>query len=113
MTRIPEYVAALPKARAAATAKGYALTVHGSEARDLDLVAVPWTAKASAAKTLVDAICSAVGGSMKPGARGAAKPHGRRAWKISLTGALYIDLSVMPLRKAKNPPRPSSSSPFS
>lgn len=35
---------------------GYALAIHGSVITDLDLVAVPWTAKAVSAEHLVDVL---------------------------------------------------------
>lgn len=89
---------------------GYAIGVHGSMARDLDLIAVPWTECASPAETLVDAIRDSVGGFIRndPVHRGnqynldtrnpGEKPHGRRAWSIYFSGhRFYIDLSVMPI----------------
>lgn len=68
------YVSLLPALTRAAKSNGYALAVHGSMRRDLDLVAVPWP------------------GTQDP----AQKPHGRLAWAIHLGGGPYIDLSVMP-----------------
>ncbi len=85
---------------------GYALALHGSLVRDLDLIAVPWTEDAVSAAELVAAMIEACGGftindetadpydytrrNPQP------KPHGRRSWKIFLGGSPYIDLSVMP-----------------
>lgn len=90
---------------------GYALGLHGSMNRDLDLIAVPWTDQASPAEVLVEAIRAAVDGKIDtmahigPGDPAAdairenpqAKPHGRLAWSIYFCGRMfYIDLSVMP-----------------
>jgi hypothetical protein len=88
---------------------GYALGLHGSMERDLDLIAVPWTDGAAPAETLVEAIREAVDGFIRndPPTEGnkydyqtrspATKPHGRRAWSIYFSGRrFYIDLSVIP-----------------
>jgi len=94
---------------------GYAIGLHGSMARDLDLIAVPWVDSASPAEVLVEAIREAVDGFIRndpqhdgnkycqdtcnPGE----KPHGRRAWSIYFSGRrFYIDLSVMPLVPRSN-----------
>ena len=103
------FVSMLPALTRAAKSKGYALAVHGSMRRDLDLVAVPWTEEASPAQDVVEAIIQASGGYLLerqmdpghpekwPGTRDPAqKPHGRLAWSIHLGGGPYIDLSVMP-----------------
>lgn len=79
---------------------GYALAVHGSLMRDIDLVAVPWTLKAARGRSLKDAmekLCLALnGGKGVYGSRcGTRKPHGRRTYTIHF-GDTYIDLSIMP-----------------
>jgi hypothetical protein len=89
---------------------GYALGLHGSMQRDLDLIAVPWTDEAKDAYDLVCAIRDAVCGHIidewdfvscrdeedfkkrNP----TIKPHGRLVWDIQLGGGIYIDLSVFP-----------------
>lgn len=94
---------------------GYAIGVHGSLARDLDLMAAPWTEEASDPDTLVEAVREIVGGYIVPHGTLAGrwsvekgefvecavqnpvhKPHGRVAWSINLGGGAYIDLSIMP-----------------
>jgi len=103
------YVSMLPALTRAARSKGYALAVHGSMRRDLDLVAIPWTDEAAPAQEVAVAIIEASGGFLLerekqpghpekwPGTRDPAqKPHGRLAWSIHLGGGPYIDLSVMP-----------------
>lgn len=96
----------LPKARDIASGFGYALAVHGSMSRDLDLVAIPWTDDAKSAEDLVEAIRAGFNGVIKndPNApvgdyinrNPKPKPHGRLAWSIYLGAGPYIDLSVMP-----------------
>lgn len=102
------FAALLPQLQAVAREYGYALTVHGSMATDLDLVAVPWVDEAAPPSKLLEAIRTAVDGLLvgKP----SQKPHGRRAWSIHpkvYTPVLrdvwepYIDLSVMPRRRKR------------
>jgi hypothetical protein len=93
---------------------GYALAVHGSLERDIDLVAVPWVPQPRQPQELAEAIyraCEAVFGwvsgpsgwterenfSAPPGAlpNPAKKPLGRLGWVIQLGGP-YIDLSIFP-----------------
>lgn len=90
--------------RDAAREKGYALAVHGSLNRDIDLLAVPWTEEASSAEEVAEAIRAAAE-KTSPGRMAfvatndpcpRVKPHGRLAWSIHLGGGPFIDLSVMP-----------------
>lgn len=94
---------------------GYAIGVHGSLSRDLDLIAVPWTDTAVDVSALIESLRECCGGYIladgtpaarfdpeskawieKPIKSPEAKPHGRLAWSINLGGGAYIDLSVMP-----------------
>lgn len=113
------YQDALVKARAVARECGYALAVHGSQMRDLDLIAVPWVAEAEPAEVLAERIRAAVKGAWSTGTQTGEwevpGPHGRRSWAIALSHSTalgdamaamkqpshpYIDLSVMPLAVA-------------
>lgn len=85
----------------AARGCGYALAVHGSKARDIDIIAVPWTSAADTAELLVERLCGALAGklgrALYRSSDWCVKPHGRRATTIILPGlAPEIDLSVMP-----------------
>lgn len=95
--------------RAAAREHGYALAVHGSQRRDLDLIAAPWAVEAIEPLTLVELICERVG--LRPRIANAYsdgttmpnpefKPFGRLAWSLVSTsgpiGYEYVDLSVVP-----------------
>jgi hypothetical protein len=98
----------LPGLQLAARGCGYALTVHGSLARDIDLVAIPWTENADTAPLLVQRLCGALSASTGRALQmreddWTEKPHGRRAVTIILPGMCpEIDLSVMPIiEKAK------------
>lgn len=102
----------IPLLRARARELGYAMGVHGSLARDIDLIAVPWSGSPAAAGTLAEALRQVAErevewafmkddeGAATPeyflrGCPGA-KPHGRLCWTFFLPGGPYIDLSVMP-----------------
>jgi hypothetical protein len=77
---------------------GYALTVHGSMMRDLDLVAIPWTAEAVDEKTLIDELIHRHD-LMEGNPTQKDKPHGRRSYVFIGFGGEetgYIDFSVMP-----------------
>ena len=102
----------IPIVRRVAREHGYAIGVHGSLARDIDLIAVPWTLEASPREELVHAIVSAVGGYIRNELLGSdgtimrnpeAKPHGRLAWSIHVAGGTYLDLSVMPRQLDSTP----------
>lgn len=90
------YVCHLPRITALAREYGYAIAVHGSLQRDLDLIAVPWSEVAVDAETIVIEIAKMVGGFILDSEDATKKPHGRLAWKIHMGAGLYIDLSVMP-----------------
>ena len=83
-----------------ARAHGYALTIHGTLQRDLDLVAIPWTEEAVAPEVLVKALRDRAQWfsfeDSHPLMGAVEKPHGRRAWTIPLVGDTLIDLSIMP-----------------
>ena len=94
----------LPPMRRAAKDAGYAITVHGSLDRDIDLVAVPWREHGVwSMDALIDALVGAmrgvVGRAHCHDKAWAEKPHGRRA-KMLLAwvgeNSANIDLSVMP-----------------
>ena len=92
--------------RSVAREHGYALAVHGSIKRDIDLVAIPWTKDACGPAHLagklrreVERIVGfAIYGNDGPWPR--KKPHGRRCWTIHFNGT-YIDLSIMPRSKTR------------
>ena len=100
------YAAIIPQLTEIAKEHGYALGVHGSMATDFDLVACPWTAEATDAKTLVAAVCHylrAIQSGPVTDPNPVLKPHGRTSWTLLFDhtidmpqGGPYIDLCVMP-----------------
>ena len=99
------YALILPKLQTVARNHGYALAVHGSMMRDIDLIAAPWTEEATDDETLARALCAAVGGKIygtmhdaktdKVDYNPVQRPHGRKGWVIHLGGP-YLDVAVMP-----------------
>jgi hypothetical protein len=94
------YHATIDAIRDAARECGYAIGVHGSLARDIDLIAAPWTEDAVSPADLAEIVRATVA---KVGGMGfvsrndpAEKPHGRLCWSIHLRDGPYLDLSVMP-----------------
>jgi hypothetical protein len=96
------YSQLLPRLREAGKKMGYAIALHGTMQRDLDLLAVPWVEEAAPAEDLVQFVAEAVSGFVigdvtnRGGDIPTIQPHGRRSWNICWGGKAFIDLSVMP-----------------
>lgn len=93
----------LPPMRRVAKDEGYAITVHGSLNRDIDLVAIPWREHAVAEPDeLVRRLSGAIGGvtgRCNHRDEWTKKPHGRVAKTLLVwcgESTADIDLSVMP-----------------
>jgi hypothetical protein len=92
----------LGEIREVARVVGYSVAVHGSEKRDFDLVAVPWTEVADSPEDLVAFLCEELRLIIKPHGEHESigpihKPHGRTAYVLfGAAIGTYIDLSVMP-----------------
>lgn len=102
--------AIMPAIKRNARKMGYAVAIHGSQLRDIDLVAIPWTDNALSAKSFVRYLYKVVAlvnpkgrvfMSPSSGLKPSQKPNGRQAWSIHIGWHTYIDLSVMP-RISKN-----------
>lgn len=108
------FLSRLPAIREAAREHGYAIGLHGSLRRDMDLIAVPWREGASDKDVLAHAIAMAACGITRDGPyQWEQKPLGRVAASLSCcwprwfneAGAGHIDLSVMgPLTAAPQAP---------
>lgn len=93
---------------------GWAIGVHGSLARDIDLIGVPWTGEACNAEALVSAIADGTGYAAV-GELGNPRPGGRRSVLLKHPNAIrldppnakghwdpmVVDLSLMPSDKAE------------
>lgn len=81
---------------------GYALGVHGSLLRDIDLIAVPWVSRPKAPSTLkksLQALIKVMHPHVYSNRKPDRKPQGRVAWALHLGNGTYIDLSVMSPRR--------------
>lgn len=77
---------------------GYAIGVHGSQERDLDLIAAPWSEEALKRnyREVMQYIADGLGARL---VEVEVKPLGRRACTIQMEGWYKpIDLSVMPMK---------------
>ena len=95
----PVYCALYPELAELVREHGYALAIHGSMARDFDLICIPWVKY----PTDPDAVVAAITGrfAIRQIGEPAMKAHGRQAWTISIKhGECAIDLSFMPRHEA-------------
>jgi hypothetical protein len=90
------YKSLIPALREVARKSGYAIGIHGSLRRDLDLIAVPWTPKAVRPDLLARRLQIAACGLYERPPRWVQKPHGRIACSLMIGMKAYIDLSVVP-----------------
>jgi hypothetical protein len=93
--RMVYYAALYPRLRETSRQHGYALALHGSLTKDLDVIAVPWVEDAADESTLATALAETAGGEIvaQPVLH---RPHGRHSVVIHLGRAGgYVDLSIM------------------
>lgn len=95
----PMYCAMYPRLAEIVRAHGYALAVHGTLQRDMDLTCIPWAESPSDPASVVQSITS------EYAVRVVGEPdttwHGRERWTITVGfGECAIDLSFMPRRAA-------------
>lgn len=97
----PDYARVYTKARIVAWQHGFALLMHGSLTRDLDLLLVPWEARAvsSIVPGVVRHIADICG--LRIARAPGEKPHGRIAYTLLFgtpeePDVRWVDLSVMP-----------------
>lgn len=99
----PDYGRAYTIIRKLAWDEGYAIGIHGSFTRDLDLIAVPWVDKPSEPEHLIRRILDATG-MWKARDEPGKKPQGRLVWTLLFpesSDPRFIDLSVMPRLSAE------------
>lgn len=92
----PIYAGLYPELAEIARQFGYAMAVHGSFAKDADLVCVPWTNDAADPKAVVDAITSVFAIRTVRGDP-VLREHGRLVWALTVAApGCFIDLSFTP-----------------
>lgn len=95
------YACLYPELRQIAIKHGYALAIHGSMARDLDLIAVAWTENPSHYEVMFEEMAKQIGGTifeLNAPHKEVSKPHGRICYTLSILGDWFIDLSIIPPR---------------
>jgi hypothetical protein len=94
----PDYARVFTMSRTLAWQEGYALLFHGSFTRDLDLIAVPWTAAACEPERLLRRVAAATDLNILTTDPGQ-KEHGRLAWTLTFKAfgdPRFVDFSIMP-----------------
>lgn len=99
----PDYGRIYTMVRKLAWEEGYAIGLHGSFTRDLDLIAVPWEAGRNCKpEKLVARILQATGMTIARTGNPGDKPYGRLVWTLLLPefgDPRFVDLSIMPATK--------------
>ena len=94
----PKYAAFYTVARLTAWSYGYAIAMHGSFTRDLDLIAIPWTDAAVSPEKLIHQVQYRTGCTpVKPNA--SFREHGRIVWTLSFPEfdcPRFVDFSIIP-----------------
>ena len=88
---------------------GYNLVLHGSMARDLDLIAIPWSAELGDVDEMVTKFAEVLGGWVMPQTEAQMNcfPHGRQSRIVNINRdwimdkntdqQYYIDISIIPV----------------
>lgn len=96
----PIYCALYPQLAEIARSHGYALAVHGSMARDFDLICIPWVDSESEQPTEPDEVVESITNKFAVQRAGnpSTKPHGRLCYTLIVGfGECFLDLSFMPI----------------
>lgn len=94
----PAYAAMYPMIAEVARDHGYAVTIHGSLARDFDLVCIPWIKYPSDSRKVVNALVNEF--SLTEIGDPEIKEHDREVFTLSIGfGECFLDLSFMPIIK--------------
>jgi len=89
------YVCIYPELADIARKHGYALAIHGSVARDFDLICVPWIENPSNPETVVQDMCSQFG--LHEVGETEIRLHGRVCYTLAVAfGECFLDLSFTP-----------------
>lgn len=91
------YVGLLTILSDVARKNGYALGLHGTLSRDMDVIAVPWNEWSTHPEALTKALAKAIAIDEVAIHGPELKPHGRLAYTLALGMGARIDLSITPL----------------
>lgn len=94
----PVYVGMYPELAEVARKHGYALAIHGSLARDFDLICVPWVEMPSTPQTVVEDMEKSFALHREGSPR--IREHGRLVFSLCISfGECFVDLSFTPSRE--------------
>lgn len=93
----PMYCAMYPSLAEICRSHGYALAVHGTMARDFDLIAIPWGDSPSEPEVVVIEITTKHAVSLI-GEKTLMK-HNRQCFTLALYGEFFFDFSFMPTQQ--------------
>ena len=97
--RAPIYAACVyPELAGICRKAGYALAVHGSLARDFDLVAIPWAENVINPELVIKEITKTF--SVKQIGEPERKLHGRLCYTLSWMGEAFMDFSFISIQQA-------------
>ena len=92
----PAYCSLYPRLAEICRSHGYALAVHGSIARDFDVIAIPWIPEATCPEVVVSEIVDAF--AITRSGPPTTTHHGRIQYGLCLCGEGFIDLCFMPIQ---------------
>lgn len=91
----PAYVGMYPELAEVARDHGYAMAVHGSLARDFDLICVPWVEKPSDPDKVVSELEKRF--ALRRACAPEVRDHGREVYSLIVSfGECFLDLSFTP-----------------
>ena len=91
----PVYAGLYPELAEIARSHGYAMAVHGSLARDADLVCIPWVENAAEPQVVVDAITTEF--AIRRADAPVIREHNRVVYTLVVDGpGCFLDLSFTP-----------------
>lgn len=108
----PDYSRFIVQARIMAKQDGYALAVHGTLTRDLDVIAVPWAATCREPHNLVARIEGLLGWK-RQAEEPTVREHGRLVWSLirhEVGDPRFVDFSVIPPNREASPAEPQARS---
>ena len=89
------YAAMWNDLRRAAMDKGWALALHGSLARDMDIIAVPWVEGASSPIEMIEALKDCFDKPDKIMVSKTDMPNNRIAFTLSIFADFYLDINII------------------
>lgn len=95
-TPAPIHCVLYPELAEIARENGYAMAVHGSMARDFDLVCIPWVASATEPQDVIDTIVEQF--AFEQNGKPEEREHGRVTYSLIGRGGWcgHVDISFMP-----------------